>query len=389
MTHFSLRHLACALALLGAPGWAAYADTRTVPGHSLTLVAAHMDEAVSINPDPSLVNSIRVIADEPCLSVTQADSVVVSADGCSGDVGTVSISVPTGTPITIASNGDGDIHIGETLGMLTANLTANGDMTVARVAGRLVINDHANSNVTIEEASGETELTATSSGDIRIRRLNGTLRSSQHGSGDLTIGEIESPMAELTVTGSGDAALGHGNIRALRARLSGSGDLNVAATVGTADLDASGGGDIRVANATGEVHRNSSGDSTISVGGMSGGLGALAIPPIPPIPPLTGLDDLTVHVGHRGGSAIGHVVAAVIVCFILFFIWRTLQRNGGIAALRGRYAGPAMPAAPTHPGVIAVRDAIARLDSRLARVETYVTSREFDLHRKFRELDTR
>ncbi|MEJ0049113.1 MAG: hypothetical protein WDN04_25610 [Rhodospirillales bacterium] len=74
---------------------------------------------------------------------------------------------------------------------------------------------------------------------------------------------------------------------------------------------------------------------------------------------------------------------------ILFAIWRTVQRNGGLAQLQNRFRSSGEPAQPTHPGVIAVRDTISRLESRLARVEGYVTTREFDLQRKFRELDAK
>jgi hypothetical protein len=37
--------------------------------------------------------------------------------------------------------------------------------------------------------------------------------------------------------------------------------------------------------------------------------------------------------------------------------------------------------------VIALCDLLAGLERRLARVETHVTSKEFDLDRKFREID--
>jgi hypothetical protein len=91
---------------------------------------------------------------------------------------------------------------------------------------------------------------------------------------------------------------------------------------------------------------------------------------------------------HHSSDIGGHIFHAVILVGILYFIWRTVRRNGGVAALRARFSGPSQPAAPTHPGVIALRDTMTRLDGRLARVETYVTTREFDLQRKFRELDT-
>ena len=53
--------------------------------------------------------------------------------------------------------------------------------------------------------------------------------------------------------------IGKGNIATLHARLSGSGDLTVAATAGNADLEASGGGDIKVAHVTGVERKAASG----------------------------------------------------------------------------------------------------------------------------------
>jgi hypothetical protein len=88
---------------------------------------------------------------------------------------------------------------------------------------------------------------------------------------------------------------------------------------------------------------------------------------------------------HTSSHWFGHLVALVLVGVMLFFVWRIVRRGGGIAGLRsaGRQPGPG---APLHPGVVAVCDIMARLEQRLGRLETYVTTREFDLNRKFREM---
>jgi hypothetical protein len=197
----------------------------------------------------------------------------------------------------------------------------------------------------------------------------------------------------MTIDGSGDAVVGKGHVEILHARLSGSGDLTVAATADTADLQASGGGDIKVAHVNGEVHKSASGGSSINIYNSDVaefGLGKLA-----QLAATTDDDDSssdsvihTHRTSHGGGSGALHFFAGLAVLFILYAIWRTIQRNGGIGPLQARFnRGPGAPPAPSHPGVIAVRDTITRLEGRLARVENYVTTREFDLQRKFRELD--
>jgi hypothetical protein len=92
-------------------------------------------------------------------------------------------------------------------------------------------------------------------------------------------------------------------------------------------------------------------------------------------------------IGSAVGSAVGHVLAGMVVLGVLIAVWRTVMRNGGPNVLRDRFHSSTTPAAPRDPGVIALCELMASLERRLARVEIHVTSREFDLNRKFREID--
>jgi hypothetical protein len=206
---------------------------------------------------------------------------------------------------------------------------------------------------------------------------------------------------DITQFGSGDAVFGKGSIGALRAQLTGSGDLAVAAGVATADLSATGGGDIHIAHVSGPVTRHASGGSTIhttSLGLTGSLLNKLASVGTTTV---TGADGQTINISdedgntnisindHGHGSGLGHLLAGVAILFLIVVVWRAIQRRGGIDVVKNQIRarnGP--PGQPTHPGVIAVREKLAELEAKLARVESYVTNREFDLHRKFRELDT-
>jgi hypothetical protein len=379
----TLRHLLAAALALAAATAPALADTRMIDGGTL-IATLNLDSAATIEPDARLHGQIRLTADDlSCVEVVGGG--VVTATSCGDSLGRLRIEVPFMATVTLTQNGDGAVNVGSTDGPLIANLDGSGDLAVGRV-GALVLNINGSGDTTVE-AAGAVVVKSDSSGSIRIRSVAGALETHQSGSGDLVIGAISAPAADVVIEGSGDAVIGKGTIAALRARVSGSGDLVVAATAVNADLQASGGGDIKVAHVTGSEHKAASGGSSISV--LNSDLAQLGIGKLAQV--VADSDDTTdagIHVaGTHHSSSVGHFFAGLAVLVILFVIWRTVQRNGGLAQLQNRFRAAGQPAQPTHPGVIAVRDTISRLESRLARVEGYVTTREFDLQRKFRELD--
>jgi hypothetical protein len=395
--------LAAGAALLAAPlllATPAFADTLTLHGERLVFTSATDDDA-TIDVDGSLSGTIRVTADDPsCLTTHAATEIVVDTGGCGGNLGHVTILVPPGFKLTVDIQNSGNVTVGNTGGDLDAHISGSGDLHAGRVGNLALVTDSGDSS--IQAVNGAANLNSNGSGDIHITELNGLLHSRQAGGGDLVIGQIASPAVDIAQFGSGDAVLGRGSIGALRAELTSSGDLAVAANVATADLNATGGGDIHIAHVSGPVTRHASGGSSIhtsSLGGTSSLLNKLASVGTTTI---TGSDGQTINISdddsgtnitigghHDHGSGLGHFLAGIAVLFLLVVIWRAVQRRGGIdvvtSQIRAR-RGP--PGQPTHPGVIAVRDKLAELEAKLARVESYVTNREFDLHRKFRELDT-
>ena len=70
---------------------------------------------------------------------------------------------------------------------------------------------------------------------------------------------------------------------------------------------------------------------------------------------------------------------------VLFICWRIVRRAGGLSGLRRQWRGGGA-ATPSHPAVLALGETMTRLEQRLGRLESYVTTREFDLTRKFREM---
>ena len=244
--------------------------------------------------------------------------------------------------------------------------------------------------------TGAADIDVSGSGTVKLFRMAGPIKYSQHGSGDLAIAHIESPAAQFEGDGSGDTVIAGGHVAVLQVQIHGSGDFAMAGTVDTADLEATGGGDIRIPQATGLVTRHANGGSDILVGGGNG-LASSAMKRLSDSLARNGddgVDSDTVREVITGrhvseGGMVFHVVAGLMVLGLLIALWRTISRNGGIARFGGRgrrYAAGETPA-PKHPGVLAVCGKLAELEKRLARVETHVTSREFDLNRKFREID--
>jgi hypothetical protein len=299
--------------------------------------------------------------------------------------------VPPGFPVALLVQGDGDVHISD-VGPLSATLTSDGGLTVGR-SRDLILSLHGDGDASVSAVDGTADVRITGSGGAKLLHVGGILHAILNGSGDLAVTSISAPAADIATAGSGEISIGEGNISALRASTNGSGDITVAAHVDAADLQASGGGDMKLANVTGVVKRSATGGSSIHIGGSAMDLDSLRnlkIPPIPPIPPIPALptinlstDDWPDQSSHHSSHGFAHFIAGILVLVLIYFIWRAVQRRG-----MPNFATPTGSATTaSHPGVLAIRDTLSRLEGRLAQVETYVTSREFDLQRKFRDLD--
>ncbi len=374
--------VAVALALAATAGHAA-AETRTVQGQGLVLTST-LDSDVRIITDPMLSGSMRVAAEGAlsCLSLTGGQTVVIDTAACDSDLEDLQITIPPNAPVTLTVS-DGDIQIGNLNAPLNATLTGGGGLKAGTVRS-LILASRGSGDTSVGTVNGPASLQLTGGGDVRVGALNGPLSLRHTGSGDLAVGSINAGGVDLENSGSGDTLIGGGAIAALTVRMHGSGDLAIAATVGGGQVTATGGGDVKLGQVTGPLVRSAGGGSDIVVGGSSAVTGIIA-----DIAKVVGQTDdssgkhgrtLVVH-----SSLLTHVLMAAVVAVTLFLIWRIVRRNGGFGAL-GRRRGPTLPDKPLHPGVVAVGETMSRLEQRLGRIETYVTTREFELNQKFRDL---
>jgi hypothetical protein len=362
--------LLCAALLLVAGS--ASAETREITGETLVFTQSSSSD-VSIDTDPGLTGRVRIggADDLGCLSILSGSAAIISTKTC--DI-SLHIDVPAGMPLTITQSADGDITLGNTDAPVILTLNGSGDVKAGHT-GPLILAQHGSADLSLGEVSGSATLDMTGSGDVRIKALTGPLTIKHQGSGDVAIGRIESPVATIESSGSGDKLLGGGHIENLLVRMSGDGDLAVAADVHDANVSASGGGDVKLGKVTGNISRDASGGSNIIVGGpdfvnatISRVAGAIS----------DGKD-----VGARTGSSLpGHIVTFAVLAVLAFIGYRIVQRG----RLRRPVVTDGAPAAPLHPGVAAVCETLKRVEERLGRVESYVTSREFDLQQKFKKL---
>jgi hypothetical protein len=373
-----VRGLAAALALAACvAGNSAFAETRSVAGANLVLTLMQPDDTV-ITSGAHSDGQVRfsMDGDTSCLSITSAgDEVVASNAGCSGSSGRLTIDVPRGMKLTISSEGSGDIRFADDIyGPLNMTLNGSGDVVGRKVMGPVVLTDQGHNDVSLGDVAGEVVLQMSGSGDVRLSGIAGALTLKHEGAGDLAVGHIEADRVSIDSTGSGDMLFGRGSIRLLIAHLQGNGDLGVAAEVQNGDVRAYGGGDVKLGHVTGTLTKSNGDGSDIYVGGP-----AIIDTIVGQIAKETAdASKIEVHTGHGGGV---HFLMLVVLAIAAFILWRILRRPGGFSGSRR-----AEPAAPTNPGVLAVCEKMSRLEQRLGRVESYVTSREFDLQQKFRNL---
>ena len=373
--------MAAAISLAGIGGHAA-AETRTVQGDQLVLTST-LGRTVSIVTDATLSHTLRVSADDAlsCLSVAEGQTATIGTAACDSDLAGLQIAVAPDVAVTLTSIGHGTVHIGDLRAPLTATMIGGGDLKAGAARG-LVLTVHGGGDASVGRVDGAASLQLTGGGDARLAGLRGPLSVWHTGSGDLAIGAIDTQAVDLENSGSGDTLIGGGTIGALHVRMMGSGDLAIAATVAGGEVSASGGGDVKLGQVTGALARSASGGSDIVVGGPAvvDGIVADIAKAVGQDDDLSGRHSKTYSL--QTPPILTHLVMAAVVGVTLLLIWRIVRRNGGF----GRRGGPVLPDKPLHPGVMAVADALARLDQRLGSLESYVTTREFELNRKFRDL---
>ena len=328
--------------LLAGPALASY------PGRALTVSGQCGDDMnVSIARDAALAGA--VVVEGATGGIASAGDAVHVAAAC-GDVTTV--RVPPDFPVTIDAGGSGTVHLGNLDGPVSASL--RGDLALD--AGRL---------------GGPVTLTIVGGGDAHVAALTGPAVLTLPGSSDVSVGEVDTPDFAVTMAGSGDVSVGGGRIGRLKATITGSGDLKMTATVAGGEVFSAGSGDVSIARVTGSLVEVRTGSGDIDVHARGSG---------PDSDVSASVADAGAKAGQIGrGSGWGRLIILSLIALATFF-W--LRRRHG----RSRAASPASMVGGGDPAIAAVTERLAAVSRRVGRLETLVTSRDFELERRFREL---
>ncbi len=366
--------------LLAAPH--AHAETRVIQGGQLMLSTSSSQDVV-IDTDPSLHGQMRLSMDSnlSCVSSPNDAYGTVSTSRCNDESGRLRIDVSPDAPVTLSSSGDGDIRVADLRGPLTASLSGSGDL-VAGNTGPLILSVRASGDATLGDVNGPAIIDINGNGDVHMKAVHGPLTVKQVGSGDLIAGAIQGGDVTLDGNGSGDILLGGGYIDSLQAHMNGAGDLSIAASMRNATVNMRGGGDAKLGPVSGTLNQNASDDSSIVVldAEHAKAIGDQADRKIS-----SGAKAGNMHLGGHTATDLENFLTFAFVVLVLFICWRIVRRAGGLSGLRRQWGGGGV-AAPSNPGVLALGETMMRLEQRLGRLESYVTTREFDLARKFREL---
>ncbi len=121
---------------------------------------------------------------------------------------------------------------------------------------------NCNGKITIGDFSGDLETNLVTA-DMKVVSIS-NVRAQVSGSGDLHIDRVRGNV-DLEITGSGDININGGEIDKLYARVTGSGDIVVDATVRDVSAFVTGSGDITVSRATGDVAKRVTGSGDIRI----------------------------------------------------------------------------------------------------------------------------
>ncbi len=379
------RALAVGLGIALASLACAPAEAAPPVDHLLVYGGCGSDGAmVAIVPDPSLSREIRTIGAVGGLTDDGGTARVTTA--CGGDA--LTIRVPPSFPVQIEAAKGSSFRLGNLDGPVVAHLDGGAELTAGSLAGGLVL----------ENDGG---------GDVQLGSLAGPSSLSVSGSGDLSIGHVDAASLAIALSGSGDGNIGGGRIGTLQAAVSGSGDLDIEATVGGGSASTSGSGDVSIGRVTGTLVENRGGSGDISVRDDAPGAGRtivgvgntpISVPPVaiapippmpamPPIPPMPAMSGVGTTSARSGGSGVNSSVdgaysdsTAELVAAL------SVAAGATLLVLRARRRRVTTVSATADPRIRAAADRLDAIARRVGRVEALVTSREFDLHRRFREM---
>lgn len=348
----ALRRLVAAALLLALPSASAFALTA---GRSLAVSGSCDDGTLAILPDAALSGGIELDGHLRTLAPAGADGVIHVEPGCDR----LTIRVPPAFPLRLELDGGEAVHLGALHGPVDLTVRGSGDLHADALAGGGHLAIYGDGDVTVGTLSGA---------DFRVESF---------GAGDFRAGPVTLHALTLRGTGNGDVVVGGGTIGKLEATTSGAGDIRVAASTGAATLTSTGDGDITVARVTGPLVQDAFGKGSVTVGAAGDAA------PARPAAPVAGAHDVSDIPGDVG--ALLGVLLSVVLTVVGAAVALLVARR--VFAARRRGANAAAPGAASRDTRVAELDvSLRRLAERTARIESFVTSREFELHRGFREL---
>lgn len=383
---------ALALALLTALPLAitsltpAHAQTRVLSGESLSI--SNGDAPLRVIIDTTLAGQVRVDMSSglSCLAASGGATISITTQGCDSDAGQVTVFVPPSMPVALASTGSGKVVMDSTTAPVSVHQGSDATIILGDV-GKLAVEGAGSGELKVDHVRGAAALAVGGDGAVRIADVTGPLALNITGSGAAVIGHISADQANVTVAASGDALIGNGRIGDLQVQSFASGDMAVSADVTDATITATGSGDVRVAHVSGKLVRNVTGTGEVKIGGnevANAVIGAAA-----GIAGSLPSDHKTVVIGVHADGHSGPSWSLILLGVCGFVIYRTMKRNNAwpprLNQWRPRAASA--PAVPDNAVVRNIAESFGRLEERMMRLESFVTTREFDLHRQFRDLD--
>ena len=355
--------LASACLVVGFAGTA----NAELAGHRLSVVGSCASGgSVAIDPDPALAGEVVVEGPATSPPTTGADGTVTVMPACGDE--TLRIRVPFTFPVSVEISGDRSLHLGDLAGPVS--IVVNGSsLSAGALAGPVRLEGIGDDDMTIASLSGPT--------DIVLR-----------GSGDLAIGQATVPTLAITTQGSGDVRIGGGTVERLDLAMRGSGDVRIAGTVGQGSVDDAGNGDVSIDRVTGDLSETQSGPGDIHVGTRDHGgptPPSIAITP-PSMPSMPVINIHQPHFNFRADTENDVVGLAEAVLKLVLFAAAAVGALlvARVWLRRRRVASPVTASA--HPEITRLADRLEAVARRTGALEQAVTSDEFDLDRRFRDI---
>ena len=198
------------------------------------------------------------LADFPVLRVTAPANANLELELDGGEAKVTDLA-----SYSLATNGCGDVELGDTSGPAEISLNGSGDVILGESA-TLKLSINGSGDVEAGDVRGEGVISLRGSGDAEIDSIGDELTADLRGSGDIVIGEVTGSTT-VSLRGSGDVTIADGNVSDLKIDLRGSGDISVRGQANDVSVLLYGSGDVYVARATGnrDVNRYGSGDVRI------------------------------------------------------------------------------------------------------------------------------